>query len=107
MKKVNDDTFEKLVLESDKPVLVDFYTSTCQPCKALAPRLDKLAKSRDDILFLKLDAGESVTVVDEYDICSVPTLILFSDGEVIDEMLGLVSEKELTEWIDNSLEGEM
>ena len=103
MKKITDDTFDELVLEADKPVVVDFYTPTCGPCRLLSPILEQLSKSRDDVIFFKLDASASADVADDYNISAVPTLLLFQNGEVIDEMAGLCSKDDLIEWIDENI----
>jgi thioredoxin 1 len=93
---VSDDNFKKEVMESDVPVLVDFWATWCMPCKMIAPVLDALAQQYTGKLKVcKINVDESPDVTAEYNIVSIPTLMLFSKGEVKEEIIGAVPRPEL------------
>ena len=76
----NDSTFEKVVLQSDVPVLVDFYADWCGPCRALAPMLEQLAGESEGVKVVKFNVDHSSGVASHYGVSSIPTLILFKGG---------------------------
>jgi thioredoxin 1 len=79
---VTDSTFEEEVLKSDKPVIVDFWAEWCGPCHAVAPVLDKIVEERgDDLKLVKVNIDEEPDLASRYGIASIPTMILFKDGE--------------------------
>ena len=78
---VTEQTFEQEVLQSDSSVLVDFWAEWCGPCHAIAPVLDQIAEERDDLKVVKLNIDEEPAVAQRYGVMSIPTLILFKDGE--------------------------
>jgi thioredoxin 1 len=79
---VTDSTFEQEVLKSDKPVIVDFWAEWCGPCHAVAPVLDKIVEERgDDVKLVKVNIDEEPDLASRYGIASIPTMILFKDGE--------------------------
>ena len=78
---VTEKTFEQEVLQSDSPVLVDFWAEWCGPCHAIAPVLDQIAEERDELKVVKLNIDEEPAVAQRYGVMSIPTLILFKDGE--------------------------
>ena len=86
---VKDDTFEAEVLKSDKPVLVDFSATWCGPCKALAPTIEALAAEyAGRVKFVNCDVDEARSAAMRYGVSSVPTLLLFKDGEVVGQLIG-------------------
>lgn len=93
---LNKDNFKKEVLESDLPVLVDFYADWCPPCQALHPILEEISeKYKEKIKFTRLNVGEFGKIAEEYEIYSIPTLIFFKNGKEIERIVGLISKKDL------------
>jgi thioredoxin 1 len=78
---VTEQTFEQEVLQSGSPVLVDFWAEWCGPCHAIAPVLDQIAEERGELKVVKLNIDEEPAVAQRYGVMSIPTLILFKDGE--------------------------
>lgn len=92
--KVAQDDFERTVLEADAPVLVDFYADWCAPCKMVAPLLDEIAyRHVGRILVVKVDTDAAPEVALKYEIRSIPTLLLFRDGEEVERSLGFEPER--------------
>lgn len=100
---LTDDTFESEVLKSDKPVLLDFWAPWCGPCRMVGPILDELAEERDDIKICKINIDEHQTAATDLKVMSIPTLILFKDGEKIGQHIGAISKADLATFIDSCL----
>ena len=99
--ELTDASFEKEVLQHAGTVLVDFYTPECNPCKMMVPLLNEIALERGNSLkIVKLNAGEHVRTASEYRVNGVPALLLFRDGQVVKQRVGLCSKKNLLAWID-------
>ncbi|MQM27152.1 thioredoxin [Glycomyces albidus] len=88
IKAVNDEQFQAEVLEADKPVLVDFWAEWCGPCKKVAPVLEELATEIDSIEIRKLDTDANPETTRKFGVMSVPTMILFKNGQAADQLIG-------------------
>jgi len=99
--ELTDDNFEQEVLQSDKPVLVDFWAEWCMPCKALAPTIDELASEYDGKAKVgKVDTDSNRDVSVKFGIQAIPTVILFKDGEVQQKFVGMRSKEDFKAEID-------
>ena len=91
-----DDNFEGEVIKSEKPVLIDFWAPWCGPCKAIGPIVEELAAQlKESVKMMKLNVDESQKTAIKYGVRSIPTLILFKDGKVLDTLIGLVPKDKL------------
>jgi len=99
-----DDNFEGEVLKSDKPVLIDFWAPWCGPCKAIGPVVEELAeKFKDSVKVMKLNVDENQKTAVNYGVRSIPTLLLFKEGKVLDTLIGLVPKERLEDFVKKSL----
>lgn len=102
--EVSDSSFGQEVKSSDKPVLVDFWAPWCGPCKTLAPVVDEIAAEYDEKLkVVKLNTDENIQTAQEYRISGIPTLLIFKNGEPVDQVVGVHKKSALTELIDKHL----
>lgn len=98
--KVSDQDFETEVLKSDKPVVVDFWAEWCGPCRMIAPALEEIAGSlADKVKIVKLNVDENPKVAAQYNIMSIPTLMLFKNGELSSRQVGAAPKAKLEQWI--------
>lgn len=102
--QAKDSNFRKEVLESDLPVLVDFWAEWCGPCKAIAPLIEEVAKTyKGRLKVMKLNVDENQGIPPQYGIRGIPTLILFKGGEVKDTKVGMLTNSQLTAFIDQNI----
>lgn len=85
---ITDDSFENEVINSDKPVLVDFWATWCGPCRMIAPSVKEIAAEHDDVKVVKIDIDENPMTPGRYGVMSIPTLMIFKDGQVVDRWVG-------------------
>ena len=85
---INKDNFHKEVLNSDKPVLLDFFASWCGPCRMVGPILDEIAQEREDIKVCKVNIDEQPELAHRYRIMTIPTLMVLKDGNIIEQSVG-------------------
>jgi len=104
--EVGDEDFQEKVIEKSKrvPVLVDFYAEWCSPCRMLSPVLEKIAREyRGEFVLAKVNVDDAQIISNELGIMSVPTVVLFKNGEVIDYFVGALPEPQIRDWLDKRL----
>jgi len=101
---IEDSNFEQTVLKADKPVLVDFWATWCRPCQMVAPIVDELATEYEGrINFVKVDVDHNPATATKYGIMSIPTLLIFKNGEPVSHIVGLRSKGDLKKNLDEAL----
>jgi thioredoxin 1 len=100
---VTDTNFQAEVLESGTPVLVDFWAPWCGPCRVIAPALEEIVEERDDLRIVKLNVDDNQQTAARYNVLSIPTLILFRNGEVAHQIIGALPKKRLVQEIEPAL----
>jgi len=104
VKKVTDKNFEKEILKSDLPVLVDFWAPWCGPCAKIAPVVEKLSKSyKGKFKFCKVNVEDAEITASKYGIMSIPTLMFFKNRKVVDKIIGAAAESAIRPIIDGCL----
>ena len=101
--EIEDSSFDTEVLQSEKPVLVDFWAPWCGPCRAIAPVVEELAGTfGDKIKFAKCNVDDNPVTPGKFGIKSIPTLILFNGGEIVDKVIGIVAKSKLEEMLNKA-----
>lgn len=96
--------FDKVVLNSDKPVLVDFWATWCGPCIAIAPTLEEIAAEYDgEVVIAKIDVDNNRKLAKNYKVRAIPSMKIFVDGKVVDELVGAVPKRQITAKLDKQL----
>jgi thioredoxin 1 len=102
--KVSDADFEAEVLKATGPVVVDFWAEWCGPCKMIAPALEEIAGSLGDkVKIVKLNVDESPATAQKYGIMSIPTLMMFKNGEIASRQVGAAPKQKLAQWIGSAV----
>ena len=97
MEHLTAQNFKETIENSDKPVLVDFWASWCGPCQMLAPIIEELDAELTDVLIAKVDVDQEQSLAMDYKVVSIPTLLLFKNGEAVERMVGFHNKDEITE----------
>lgn len=101
---VTDASFESDVIRSDTPVVVDFWAEWCGPCKMISPALEEIAQEMDGtVKIAKLNVDENQQVAMKYGVRSIPTLIMFKDGQPASQQVGAAPKGKLVDWIKSSI----
>lgn len=102
---INNDNFEEIIVNGDKPVLADFFATWCGPCKMLSPILEQIEQEMGDrVVVAKIDIDECMDIAQKYGIMSVPTMILFQNGAEIERAVGFRQKAQIEELINNKID---
>ena len=101
--ELSDSSFSEEVLKSDTPVLVDFWAPWCGPCRIVAPHLEELHNERQDLNVVKLNVDDNPQTAARYNVMSIPTLLLFKNGQVAHQIVGALPKNRLVQEIEPAL----
>ena len=97
--KVSNENFNSEVISSDKPVLIDFYADWCGPCKMLSPIIEAVANENEDIKVVKINVDKAQDLAIEYQVMSIPTIVVIKDGQEVNRTVGVVSKSQIEEMV--------
>jgi len=100
---VTDSSFKQEVLDQEGAVLVDFWATWCGPCRVLHPVLEEISAERDDVKIISLDIDENQSTAAQYEVLSVPTMILFKDGQLVKRLVGAMPKRKLLKELEPAL----
>jgi len=103
LSEVTDTNFQAEVIESDQPVLVDFWAPWCGPCRVVGPVLEEIAGERDDLKIVKLNTDENPQTAGAFQVLSIPTLILFKNGQPVKKVVGAYPKRKLVQELEPAL----
>ena len=93
--KITKDNFQELVLNADREVLLDFWAPWCGPCRMVSPIVDEIAQERKDVLVGKVNVDEEMELAAQFQVMSIPTLVVLKNGQVVNQVIGARSKREL------------
>ena len=100
--KVDNNNFQADVLEAEGPVVVDFWAEWCGPCKMIAPSLEEISEENADVEIAKVNIDENQDLAVKFGVRSIPTLMMFKDGQHVDTLVGAQSKSKLAAWINGA-----
>lgn len=98
--ELTQENYQKEVIESDKPVLIDFFATWCGPCKMVSPVVDEIANERPDIKVCKLDVDRNLDLARTFQVMSVPTLVAMKNGEIVNKIIGAMPKTQILKMFD-------
>ena len=98
--KITAENFEEKVVNSDKPVVIDFWAAWCNPCRMFSPTFEACAKEMDDVVFAKVNVDEAGEIAAKFRVMSIPTIAVLKNGEVVNKTMGAISKAQLKELIN-------
>lgn len=102
--ELNAENFEDEVIHAEKPVLIDFWASWCGPCRMLSPIVDELAEEHPEMKVCKVNVDEQEELAARFDIMSIPTLLVFRNGEQVAQSVGVQSKQAILDMVNNSIQ---
>ena len=99
VKDMNKENFQEEVVQSDKPVLVDFWASWCGPCRMVSPIVDEIAQERPDVKVVKVNVDQEQELALQFGVMSIPTLVVMKDGQVVNQAVGVRPKEQILDLV--------